>query len=233
MVSKLTVVLLFLFVAIITLVILIVLGFHLNMYAELLNFVASLVDFLSWPVAVILVINTLKPHLDNLISSIKSIETPWGKVQMTGPVQNITEQAEELKVDDETVLDELPEQPINQDPRISVLNTWASIEAAIERLAELNDLRETQKRRLSTYRRIELLRKIEVIDDPLANVLHEMRKIRNLIAHGHDIYIEDGAIQEFSLAALRVEAIIESIHYRQRDSDTSILNRTNPTHPSS
>ena len=219
MTLKQVAVLIVVFVAIITSAILIASGYHLSMYDEMLNFIASLVDSLSWPIAVIFVMNALKPHLGKLISSIRSIDTPWGNLQMADAVHTTAEQAEELAIGDGVIVAEFSKQLIDQDPRISILKTWASIEAAIERLAELNDLREPPKRRLSTYRRIEMLRERDVIDDPLANILHEMRKVRNLIAHGQDVYIEHGAIQEFSLATLRVEAIIESIHDRQQKPD--------------
>lgn len=207
------------FVAIITSAILIVSGYHLNMYAELLNFTASLADSLSWPIVIIFAMNVLKPHLGKLIASIRSIETPLGNIQMADSIHSTAEKVEDIAIDDGIIVAEFSEQPIDQDPRISILKTWASIEAAIERLAELSDLREPPKRRLSTYRRIEMLRERDLIDDPLANVLHEMRKVRNLIAHGQDVYIEYGAVQEFLLATLRVEAIIESIHDRQQRSD--------------
>ena len=207
------------FVAIIISAILIASGHHLNMYAELLNFAASLVDSLSWPIAVIFAMNVLRPHLGKLIASIRSIETPLGNLRMADSVHSTAEKAENIAIGDGIIVAEFSEQPTDEDPRISIIKTWASIEAAIERLAELNDLRDPKRRRLSTYNQIKMLHKMNVIDDPLANVLNEMRRVRNLIAHGQDVFIEYGAIQEFSLATLRVEAIIESINERQQRPD--------------
>lgn len=114
-----------------------------------------------------------------------------------------------MVAEDEPYVEEGVPGTIDPDPRITILKSWASVETAIEDLAMAHKDELGRVERVSTRRRVEMLRQIDKIDNPLAGVLNDMGAVRNLIAHGRDIPLHDETVREFSRAAARVVLIVE------------------------
>ena len=124
-------------------------------------------------------------------------------------VQDAAERAESLVAVDEATLEDSLPGTLDPDPRITILKSWASVETAIEDLAGAHRQELGQVDRMSTRRRVEMLRQAGLIDHALAAVLHDMGAVRNLIAHGGDIPLDDDTVREFSRAAARVTSVVE------------------------
>ena len=177
--------------------------------AEVRDLIVSLTDSLAWPAFAVIALFVLRPFLWKLGSLIETIRYKGLELNFRRTVQDTAERAEALvAVDESTVESSLPG-TLDPDPRITILKSWASVETAIEDLASAHKDDLGRVDRVSTRRRVEMLRQANKIDNSLAAVLHDMGAVRNLIAHGGDIPLHDDTVREFSRAAARVASIVE------------------------
>ena len=177
--------------------------------SEVRDLIVSLTDSLAWPTFAVIALLILRPLLWKLGSLIETIRYKGLELNFRQAVQGAAERADSLvAVDEATVEHSLPE-TLDPDPRITILKSWAWVETAIEDLAKKHRGDLGQVDHVSTRRRVEMLRKANKIDDALATVLHDMGGVRNIIAHGRDIPLNDDTVREFSRAAARVASIVE------------------------
>ena len=149
--------------------------------------IVLLTDSLAWPAFALIALLILKPFLWKLGSLLETIRYRGLELNFRRTVQDAAERVESLVADDEaTVEDSLPG-TLDPDPRITILKSWAAVETAIEDGARAHRQELGQADRMSTRRRVEILRQARVIDHELAAVLNDMGTVRNLIAHGGDI----------------------------------------------
>ena len=174
-----------------------------------LEFIVSLADSLAWPAASIVALLILEPYLNKLSSLLEKIKYKDLEFIFDQGLQKTAKRVESLDTDDDSGAEEPLLEVIDSDPRMATIKVWASVEAAIESLANahLKDL--PKGRRVPTSRRVRLLREANVIDPPLASVLEEMRYARNVLAHGEDIPLHDDTVRLFLRTAERVESIVE------------------------
>lgn len=189
--------------------------------AETRDLIVSLVDSLAWPLFALVIIWMLRPHLEKLISLTRTIRYKGFELDLNQSVEEAASGASEaLPEIDISTLDASLQETADEDPRITILKSWASVEEAIEGLVMAN--RETlagigRIDRMSTRRRVQALSQTNLIDNSLASVLYDLGGVRNLIAHGHGIPLDTlnaDTVWNFSKAAAQVVSIIE----QQRDS---------------
>ena len=182
--------------------------------AELREWVLPLVHSLAWPLLILVLALILRPHIGRLIGLIRTIRYKDLELSLSETVEEATSRAQALESADDPALDIPSPTPSDVDPRITILNSWASVEATVRNLAEANQEaigRATE--RMSTRRRIQLLTQIGIVDSPLAAALEDLRVVRNLVAHGEDIRMDNDALVGFSRAAIRLESIMEQRIY--------------------
>lgn len=174
-----------------------------------LDFIVSLANSLAWPAASIVALLILEPYLNKLSSLLEKIKYKDLELIFNQELQKTAKTVESLDTDDDSGAEEPLPEVIDSDPRMAIIKAWASVETAIESLANahLEDL--PKGRRVSTSRRVRLLREANVIVPPLASVLEEMRHARNVLAHGEDIPLHDDTVRLFLRTAERVESIVE------------------------
>ena len=177
--------------------------------AEIRDLIVSLTDSLAWPAFALIAVLVLRPILWKLSSLLETIRYKGLELSFRRTVQDAAERAESLVVDDEATVPEFLPGTLDPDPRIAILKSWASVETAIEGLARAHRQDIGPSSRMSTRRRVEILSQSRVIDHELAAVLHDMGSVRNLIAHGRDIPLDDYTVREFSRAAARVGSLVE------------------------
>ena len=180
---------------------------------ELSDRVVALVDSLAWPIVAIFVLIVLLWKLPALIEKIsefvESVKYKDIELHLRKAVEDATAKADSLPVEEEPIAPTAPFASIDPDPRIALLKSWASVEEAIRGLAMTHQNRLGPVGRMSTSRRVDALRRAEIIDNSLAAVLLDMGGLRNLIAHGSDIPIGTNTGMEFSRAAERLASIVE------------------------
>ena len=173
------------------------------------DFIVSLADVLAWPLFATTAFFLLRPQLVKLFSLVETIKYKDLELSFRRTLQDAAERVESLeRVNDSTVQEFLPG-TLDPDPRIAILKSWAAVETAIENLARTYQHKLGKVERVSTYRRVEMLRKADLIDSSLAGVLHDMRAARNLIAHGGDIPLNTDTVQIFLRAAAHLATVVE------------------------
>ena len=177
--------------------------------AEVRDLIVSLTNSLAWPAFAVIALLMLRPILWKLSSLIETIRYKGLELSFRRTVQDAAEKAEALEALDESTVEGSLPGTLDPDPRITILKSWASVETAIEDLARAHSRELGRVDRVSTRRRVEMLRQSNKIDNSLAAVLHDMGAVRNLIAHGGDIPLHDETVLEFSRAAARVASIVE------------------------
>lgn len=179
------------------------------LWQEIAEYVIAFIDIVAWPTAALIVFFALRPNLDSLFSLITAIRFKGFEIDLD---QRMRDAVEDIKLLDSTELpplDQISSAILDPDPRFSVMASWAFIEAAIDDLAEEILDEELNTRQLSTSKRIEMLRQSNVIDGLVVSVLHDLKTVRDLVAHSENAVISEHSVQEFVRAATRVESIIE------------------------
>ena len=187
--------------------------------AEIRDLIVSLTDSLAWPAFAVFALLILRPLLWRLSSLIETIRYKDLELNFGQTVQDVAERAESLPGVEEPVVDDALSGILDPDPRITILKSWASVETAIENLARAHRQELGRVNRMSTRRRIDMLRSANLIDPDLTGVLHEMGSVRNLIAHGRDIPLAEDAVHNFARSAARVASIVEQQLGASRSTD--------------
>ncbi len=178
--------------------------------------IVSLVDSLAWPLFALVMVWILRPNFEKLVSLIRTIRYKGLEVDLNQSLQEAASGAAEIlpEVENAALAASLRETS-DTDPRIAILKSWASVEAAIEGFVTANrdSLHLTGRvDRMSTRRRVQALSQAGLIDDSLASVLYDLGGVRNLIAHGQDIPLDalnPDTVRNFARAAAQVVSIVE------------------------
>ena len=179
--------------------------------AETRDLIVHLADSLAWPLFAFVALWMLRSPLKDLSRLVEKIKYKDLELNFGRTLEETAGRADSIQPIDgkDSEVNKILEGALDPDPRIAVLKSWASVETAVEKLAHshLND--HGHSRRIPTFRLIEVLFQAGVIDHSLASVLREMRPLRNLIAHGEDITVDDHTVRAFARAAARLALIIE------------------------
>ena len=190
--------------------------------ANLADYLVRLSDPLAWPIVSLIIFWRLRHALEKLIPFIETVKIPGVEMSLRKSVDDAGKTVEQLYPDTNIDAEYQPPEPIDQDPRMAIIKSWASVEegiavlteAAFSQLTEAHRQQFAKNRRTSTYRRIEMLRQASVIDNQMADILQEMRDLRNLIAHGKDIPVDFHTVRTFLGTTTRLASIVN----RQIDS---------------
>ncbi len=171
--------------------------------------IVSLIDSLAWPAVAFIALLVLRPYVKHLASLLEKVKYKDLELTFRRSVQDTADKVASLPVADERQDVEPMQVSHDTDPRITILKSWAAVESAIESLALAHSSEIGKVHRVLTHRRVEALRRANVIDDTLAAVLQDMRGVRNLIAHGRDFPLDKETVDVFSTAAARLESVVE------------------------
>ena len=178
-------------------------------WKEVGDLIVALLGIVAWPSVVLVVLLKYKPQLGELISLIEQIRVKGFGMSLDATVKKINTEAESLAGEDPASATP-PDVTFIDDPRITVLNSWANVQELVHQLASRNqDRLGRSTNRMAVRSRINLLRKAGIIDPHLGGLLLDMGGIRNQIAHGRDVEIHPETVKFFAEAASRVEAILE------------------------
>ncbi len=179
--------------------------------AKWVELIFFLVDSMVWPMVTLVIFLKIQPNLKELVPLIKTIKFRGFELILADRVRDTVENVEQLDSDGVHFVEEPSVEVIDPDPRFAIIKSWALVEAAVESLAEVHLHGLARARRIPTNQRIDMLREANIIDGALAGILHDMRAIRNLVAHGEDIQIHHSTVLEFLKAATRIASIVEQL----------------------
>jgi hypothetical protein len=176
-----------------------------------MDFIASLVSSLAWPVAIALGVFWLRTPLRRALDGLRLRKLGVGPVaaEFGEAVHEAEEAAEELptpepSVDDQALSTELAP-VISTAPRAAVIEAWVAVQRELEALAEQAGIaRPPATRRWAPKLLVNQLRGPGVIDDALVSVLLELQEARNVAAHGGPATVERIDVVDYVKLAGRV-----------------------------
>jgi len=166
-----------------------------------LNFLASLIDSLAWPAAVVIGILILRRALGYLIPDLKHLRYKDFELQFGKKLDDVrhhleSHPSETLQppmpsaiqgVDEVSKTEYIPYFEIIAEvsPRAAIMEAWIGFEATAKSLVQKLDL-QAPRRSMSLHSLIGALRHGELITQEELEALTMLRAIRNEILHGHD-----------------------------------------------
>lgn len=176
--------------------------------ADVLDLIKSLASSLAWPLFIFWAVWLIREPLKKLISRIDTIKYKDLEMTVNSDMENIGERAEALEPETSDFQAEILG-TFDEDPQITVIKSWASVEDSIERL--LNKMRPQLgwSGRMYTTKGIHILRHANIIEPELASLLLDMRAVRNLVAHGRETNLLDHNVRRYVEAATRVASIVD------------------------
>lgn len=182
------------------------------MWKDIVEYVLAFINIFAWPAVSLIIFFAMKPHLVILAAHIKEIRFGAFSVTIADQMLKAVNEVRLRYSEELPPMEEIPTEIIDSDPRIAIIKSWAFVAAAIEDLVEAGAGGKAYSNRMSTHQRIEFLREANVIDGPLAGILHDMRAIRNTVAHAaEDVLIHEDIVQEFLKATSRIALIVEEL----------------------
>ena len=160
------------------------------------NFIASVIDSLAWPVAVVILVLSLRLPLGKLLPELRRLR--YGKFEM-----DFGQQVRNLEATARTAGIHLPKRPVPPKlrvldsneiindatqlsadfPEASVVMAWKAVEREIIQALERFGIIEDKQKSATSVKNIALLHNRGFIEDHTRELLDRMRKLRNIAAH--------------------------------------------------
>lgn len=154
----------------------------------MINYLELLVETIGsiiWPIVVFSIFFIFRKDIKSLISRLKSAEIKDFKIELESKIEDITKDAINYGVTIAYPLETLENQfnPDHDLPKTYVIiETWKEIEALIKNLDDRHGFH-------NTHNTIKYLLDNNKIPKYLANLILELRKLRNLAAHESELSI--------------------------------------------
>lgn len=178
-----------------------------------LEFIASLVGSLAWPVAAAIIALVFHKQVSGLLAKVKTLKWGEASVDFTEKLDQAENEADALPVqtgDQPAVPPPAPSGRFHDllaiSPNAAILDTWSEVESAVRKLGKHHGLTESSAR---PSRVGDELVKTGVLPVGVHKMLTEMRAMRNAAAHGAATTPED-ALRFYQLSQ-RTLAVIENL----------------------
>ncbi|MBC9031823.1 hypothetical protein IAG41_05420 [Sphingomonas sp. JC676] len=181
-----------------------------------LDFIASLVDSLAWPLAAVIIALVFHKQIGSLVAKVKTLK--WGEaaVDFTEKLDKVETEAEALAHatdgQDTPAVAAAPSGRFHEllaiSPNAAILDTWSEVENEIRKLGKHHGLVDSPAR---PSRIGDQLVQSGVLPVGIHKMLAEMRSMRNQAAHGAQTTPED-ALRFYQLSQ-RTLAFIEGSNF--------------------
>jgi len=187
----------------------------MNNWFEFLGFV---VDKITWPVTIIILVRTLRDPLSNAIKRLGKVRFKGFEAHFTKELEEVSEcielKFEKMPIENDSkniILDEFIE-IAEISPMTAIPFAYSHIEKALKEIAlKCNDYNE---KNICLVDNIEkYLLKKEKIDDGTYNIINKMKKLRQLISNKNDeiISMDKKGAMEYGKNAEKLLRIISTI----------------------
>lgn len=152
-----------------------------------LDFVSSVVASLAWPIAIVLIALILKKPIVNLLRTLRFLRYGDVEFEFDQELKKIEGKIEEnqplppVQTIEESKAKDLFEELVAASPKAAVLATWQEVEYTMNELA--NQLNIDTKSWRSPVNLVNVLKSNEQITSNAVELLLELRKLRNRLAH--------------------------------------------------
>jgi len=160
---------------------------------EYLKLLVETIGHIIWPVFFLIIFWTFKKELKSLLSRLKSAEIKDFKIELTDKIDDIKKEAINYGVTmfypSETIEREF--NPSKNEPiEWQIIESWKNIEDLIEKLDERQDSKNIMDS-------INYLVKANIIEKYLANLVLDLRELRNIAAHKTEMKISNEEFQNW------------------------------------
>ena len=157
------------------------------------QFIASIISNLSWPSVAIIILFMFKTELAKIVERLthlkyKDIELDFEKVKQQAEVLHEEFFQEEATVESPifTSLEDQIMEAVESSPSAAILLAWSGLETAIASAVSRLEISQDSPFRRSPIHNIEALKKQKRLSNTHLSLLHEMRILRNKVAHERD-----------------------------------------------
>ena len=165
-----------------------------------LDFFASLVDSLAWPISAAIIALIFRNQIRLLFSRLEEFGYGEWKLKLRKDLDEAEQAAEALPPPPEPVADgdlvTIDYAPFDQfsqlvaiSPNAAILDAWLEIERRLAPFAERFGV--ASQRPMNILRIIDALGQNAMIPETVVKLLHEMRQIRNLAVHSQKVSADD------------------------------------------
>lgn len=191
------------------------------------EFIASLVENVAWPAAVLTMFFLLRDQIGKLISKIahlkyKDLEVDFDKlrkqaeaVQTTPPPDPVVQQDPEEKQIYSSLEEQILES-VEKAPSAAILLAWSALETAVSSAVARLAISPDSPSYRSPLHNIDMLEKHTELPREQIGLLHEMRMLRNKVAHEHDtmLSISEQQARDYATTALEMMAVLNRFERR-------------------
>lgn len=184
-------------------------GFAFEATKYILDFIVKIISILAWPVVLILTVGRFKEEIKNLAKRV-------AKANVAGMGFEFHDIADKYEDVDGTVT---PEQEIKSDldPRGTIISAWLNIETKLYQIFEANKEKvrtlesNSFRQRPPIFQIVRFLRDKKLLDQDDVEILADLRKMRNRVAHESDLKLTQDDVTKYLILANYAEVSLEKI----------------------
>jgi hypothetical protein len=183
---------------------------------DLLTFISKIIGALAWPVSIFFALWLFRRQIGQLLPQIRRLKYKDFEAEFGETVRKLKAKAIPLllPVQARGVLpspSERLEHLVEISPSAAVQEAWKEIESAAKALIERRGYKLDYDIQ-TPFRLIErVLEKTELIDSRKLRIFHELRQLRNKVAHAEDFEVsEDQAYEYIQLAMILINYLNET-----------------------
>ncbi|MDE0127981.1 MAG: hypothetical protein OXQ86_00245 [Gammaproteobacteria bacterium] len=174
-----------------------------------MDFIVSLVDSLSWPISIFLLVLILRRPIVQLLERTASIR--WGdkRIEFDNSLTDVREnvdrtfqESSDIGLDpssNQQALDSLHKafEYRSKHPRRAIIEAWLEVEEALDAAIERLELYESYSKHRNAGLAIRLLRSAEQLRGEWVEALKGLRRLRNKAAHDRHFDLEPDQAEEY------------------------------------
>jgi hypothetical protein len=181
------------------------------------EFIASLVNSLAWPMAVVILVLILRKPLAGLIPLLQRLKYKDLELEFGRRVEEVSEKL--VAAIPRPTLKYVPSpsesraiQLAEVSPRAAVMEAWREVERAVIGAAKRNDLSTGKEQgRVTSLRAIRSLEQAEMVERDKARLLNDVRVLRNQAAHAPEFALSKDSAIEYVNAAQQLTSYLDSL----------------------
>lgn len=172
-----------------------------------LQFIASIIDSLAWPGAILAAVILLRRPLSALLPLLRRLKYKGFEVEFDREVRKLREEAvAALPPLPKTAPPQIPEETALIElalvaPRAAVLESWLLVESAARRVLAARGMTKYEEP-LTGPQLAWALADVGLLDSSSRSVFDKLRRLRIQAVHAHDFEISEGASRDYVELAL-------------------------------
>lgn len=169
-----------------------------------LEFAASSIDSLAWPVAAVIIAAIFHKQIAGLLAKIRKLNWGDASVELSEQLDRAEDKSREVPGDPAMDLDVHFQQMIAISPSAAILNSWSTIERLLYRLG--NDMNLAPQEMRNPIVIVDKLLHQKLITPAVFEMLKDLRGIRNAAVHQQEVTTTD-AMRFYELVNKAIRAL--------------------------